>query len=222
MTVEELRAKNPELPVYSVNDPEFLDFGRVIDDFDVTSLCETAKVAAKMPEKGVRYVPFMEELEALPVYADVKRVITGENPVQIGCCWGYNTRLGSLEYHRASEFNVAVTDLVLLLAPRAKMIGNDLQKGNIKAFFVPKGTLIEVFATSLHFAPCMVNEEGFICLVILPKGTNYPLKEKHGCTKEDKILAAADKWLITCESNEAGIARGMYPGIHDEDYDLKF
>ncbi len=220
MTVEALRAKNPGFPIFSVNDPEFMDFGRVIDDFDTTALCETAKAYTKMPEKGVMYVPGMDELEALPVYADVKRILTGENPVQIGNCWGFNTRLGSLEYHRSSEINVAVTDVVLLLAPRTKMIGNDLQKGYIKGFFVPKGTMIEVFATSLHFAPCMVSEEGFICLVILPKGTNYPLEEKHGATKEDKILTAKDKWLITCDSNEAGIARGMYPGIHDEDYNL--
>ena len=30
-------------------------------------------------------------------------------------CWGYNTRLNCLEYHRDSEVNVGARDFILLL-----------------------------------------------------------------------------------------------------------
>ena len=38
--LEQLRKLNPELPFYSVLDPEFRAYGRVID-FDAASLIET-------------------------------------------------------------------------------------------------------------------------------------------------------------------------------------
>ena len=135
--LEQLRKLNPELPFYSVLDPEFRAYGRVID-FDAASLIETCEKAAVMPESGSRYLPDMPELEALPVFADVKHTLRGEGGCQIGCCWGYNTRLNCLEYHRASEHNVAVSDLVLLLGRQQDMEGFDLPAGKIKAFFVPR------------------------------------------------------------------------------------
>ena len=72
--LEQLRKLNPELPFYSVLDPEFRAYGRVID-FDAASLIETCEKAAVMPESGSRYLPDMPELEALPVFADVKHTL---------------------------------------------------------------------------------------------------------------------------------------------------
>ena len=43
--LEQLRKLNPELPFYSVLDPEFRAYGRVID-FDAASLIETCEKAA--------------------------------------------------------------------------------------------------------------------------------------------------------------------------------
>ena len=53
--LEQLRKLNPELPFYSVLDPEFRAYGRVID-FDAASLIETCEKAAVMPESGSRQV----------------------------------------------------------------------------------------------------------------------------------------------------------------------
>ena len=33
-------------------------------------------------------------------------------------------------------------------------------------------------------------------MVILPKGTNGPLTEKHAASGEDRLLAANNKWLL--------------------------
>ena len=49
----------------------------------------------------------------------------GGMPVQLGLCWGYNTRLNCLEYHRDSEVNVGARDFILLLAKA----GRDRKRG---------------------------------------------------------------------------------------------
>lgn len=46
------------------------------------------------------------------------------------------------------------------------------ETSKVEGFFVPEGTAIEVYATTLHYAPCGVDGQGFKCVVVLPKGTN--------------------------------------------------
>ena len=216
-----LRAKNPNVPFYSVFDPEFRRFGRVID-FDSASLVEACEKAAVMPEIGSKYVPDMPELEALPVFEEVKNTLRGQGSCQIGCCWGHSSRLNCLEYHRASEHNVAVSDLVLLLAAQQDMEGMDLPAGKVTAFFVPKGTVIEVYATTLHFCPCQVSDEGFRCIVVLPRGTNHPLEGEKPQGGDGRLLWAKDKWLIAHPENVGVVQRGAYPGLHGENYEIKY
>ena len=53
-----------------------------------------------------------------------------------------------------------------------------LDTSKVKAFFVPAGTMIEVYATTLHYAPCQTSDKGFRCVVVLPEGTNGELSHK--------------------------------------------
>lgn len=219
--LESLRQLNPGIPFYSVSDPAFRRYGRVID-FDAKALIETCEKAALMPESGSRYVPDMPALEALPDFARVKSALRGEGNCEVGCCWGYNSKLNCLEYHRASEHNIAVSDLVLLLGCRQDMEGNDLPAGKVTAFFVPKGTTIEVYATTLHFCPCQVSDAGFRCIVVLPRGTNHPLEQPRPESGEGRLLWAQDKWLIAHPENTGVVERGAYPGLHGENFEVKY
>ena len=83
----------------------------------------------------------------------------------------------------------------------------------IEAFLVPAGTGIEVYATTLHYAPCHVNEGGFQCVVVLPKGTNTDLTFQTEKTGEDSLMTAKNKWLIAHE--DAKIA-GAFNGLKGE------
>ena len=76
--------------------------------------------------------------------------------------------------------------------------------------------MIEVYATTLHYAPCGVDKKGFRCVVVLPKGTNYPIEQPH-LLKEDKRLAASNKWLLAHE--EAKIA-GAFNGLKGENISI--
>ena len=70
-----------------------------------------------------------------------------------------------------------------------------------------------MYATTLHYAPCMTEGKGFRCTVILPRGTNTELGETGSREGEGKLLAAKNKWLIAHE--EAGI-EGAFCGLVGE------
>ncbi len=220
--LEKLRKLNPNLPMYSVHDAAFHNYGRVVD-FQADALIAMCKKTAVMPEKGTRYVPTMPELEAMTEeFARVQHELRGEGSCQIGCCWGYSSKLNGLEYHRSSEHDIAVTDVVLLLAKQTDMEGYDLPAGKVTAFFIPKGTVFELYATTLHYCPCQVSDEGFACIVVLPKGTNCALTQPKPNTDEGRLLVARDKWLIVHPDNMDAVACGNYPGLHGENYTIQY
>ena len=87
---------------------------------------------------------------------------------------------------------------------------------------MPKGTTIEVYATSLHFCPCQVSDEGFCSIVVLPRGTNHPLTQEKPQGGDGRLLWAQDKWLIAHPDNKSVVERGAYPGLHGENFDIKY
>lgn len=204
------------MKILSVNDPAFRKYGKVVKNVDFTELVEAMK-KTPVPE-GVVYEPSVSELESLPVKKALSDITYGEMPVQIGYCNGHNTMLNALEYHRDSEINVAATDAVLMLG-----LLQDVEEdytydtSKVEAFLVPAGTAVEVYATTLHYAPCDVDGKGFQVAVVLPKGTNYPLKTEHpratGNTtdNEDCLITAMNKWLIG--HAEGGLDEGSFLGL---------
>ena len=220
-TLKTLRGKNPTLPLYSVQDPEFTRFGRVVD-FNASALLDACRKDVQMPEGGVRYEPDIPALEALPDFANVQRTLRGEGSCQIGCCWGYNNKLNCLEYHRASEHNIAVTDLVVLLAAQQDLNGFTLPAGSITGFLVPAGTTVELYATTLHYAPCQTSQAGFMDVIILPRGTNHPLQNARPAGGDGPLLWAKDKWLIAHPYSKADVDAGAYPGIMGENFQLQY
>ncbi|MDO5403093.1 MAG: DUF4867 family protein [Eubacteriales bacterium] len=199
------------MKIGNVNDAEFRQYGRVIEGIELNELIQTMN-GTPLPSDVV-YVPSDKALEALGIYDVMSKKVYGNMPVQIGYCNGHNQLLNGLEYHRDSEINVAVTDLILLLG-RLQDIEEDYtyDTSKVKAFFVPAGTVIEVYATTLHYAPCGVDGQGFRCVVVLPRGTNYAV-EPVSQSGEDKLLAAANKWLIA--HKDAHIA-GAFEGLKGE------
>ena len=200
------------MKIQKVTDPAFRKYGQVLEGYDFTGLIKEMK-HTPVPE-DVIYVPSVEELEALDIMKDLQNKGYGGLPVQIGYCNGHNKKLNAVEYHRNSEINVAVTDLVLLIGHQQDIEpDHTYDTSKIEAFLVPAGTGIEVYATTLHYAPCHVNEGGFQCVVVLPKGTNTDLTFLTVKTGEDSLMTAKNKWLIAHE--DAKIA-GAFNGLKGE------
>ena len=197
------------MKIQKVTDPAFRKYGQVLEGYDFTGLIKEMK-HTPVPE-DVIYVPSVEELEALDIMKDLQNKGYGGLPIQIGYCNGHNKKLNAVEYHRNSEINVAVTDLVLLIGHQQDIEpDHTYDTSKIEAFLVPAGTGIEVYATTLHYAPCHVNEGGFQCVVVLPKGTNTDLTFQTEKTGEDSLMTAKNKWLIAHE--EAAI-EGAFNGL---------
>ena len=78
---------------------------------------------------------------------------------------------------------------------------------------------MELYATTLHFAPCSVNGQEFRCGVVLPKGTNEPLPFKLTGKGEDRLLFAVNKWLIA--HKESGLEKdGAWIGLTGKNVSL--
>ena len=197
------------MKIQKVTDPAFRKYGQVLEGYDFTGLIKEMK-HTPVPE-DVIYVPSVEELEALDIMKDLQNKGYGGLPVQIGYCNGHNKKLNAVEYHRNSEINVAVTDLVLLIGHQQDIEpDHTYDTSKIEAFLVPAGTGIEVYATTLHYAPCHVNEGGFQCVVVLPKGTNTDLTFQTEKTGEDSLMTAKNKWLIAhVDAKIAGAFNGL-------------
>ena len=200
------------MKIQKVTDPAFRKYGQVLEGYDFTNLIKEMK-HTPVPE-DVIYVPSVEELEALDVMKDLQNKGYGGLPIQIGYCNGHNKKLNAVEYHRNSEINVAVTDLVLLIVHQQDIEpDHTYDTSKIEAFLVPAGTGIEVYATTLHYAPCHVNEGGFQCVVVLPKGTNTELTFPTEKTGEDSLMTAKNKWLI---AHEDAKIEGAFNGLKGE------
>ena len=202
------------MEIISVADKRFKKYGRVIKNIDFGTLVDAMKETF-VPENVV-YEPTVENLEKLEVAAEIKNKFFGELPIQIGYCNGHNELLNAVEYHRSSEINVAATDAILILGNLWDAEDDfTYDTSKMEAFLVPAGTAVELYATTLHYAPCGVDNKGFQVAVILPRGTNFELTTEHAkcpvCGGEDALITAANKWLIGHE--EGGLPKGSFIGL---------
>lgn len=215
--LENLKKSNSDIQIYSVNDSEFKTFGRVIENLNTTEIITAAKKIAN-PEAGSVYTPSEESFEKLQIAAQIKDEFFGTLPTQIGYCYGHNSFLNAAEWHFSSEINIAVTPLVLILGHVWDIENGKIDSSSFKAFYLPAGTVAEVFATTLHFCPCETEESGFGCVVGLPLDTNIPLDS----TAENPLLFRKNKWIIAHEKNTPLINRGVISGITGTNYEIKY
>ena len=202
----------------SVFDSRFAPYGQVLTGYDFAELIQTLEEKIPCPEDGVVYIASVPELESLAVAEDVRDRGFGGLPVQIGYCNGVNTRLTCLEYHRTSEIDVAATDMILLVALQPEIVDGVLSTECVKAFFVPKGTAVELYATTLHYAPAAVGH-GFRMGCVLPRGTNLDAPKISVKGTDDRLLWGANKWVIASENTDEA-AQGAYVGIRGPEIDL--
>lgn len=206
--------------IYSVTDPEFRSYGKLLEGYDTSELL-AAMEKIPMPESGTAYRPGIESLEDCAIFSELRDRAYGGMPIQLGMCWGHNTKLNCLEYHRDSEVNIGTKDFILLLAKQDEIEDGVLDTAKVKAFRVPAGAAVEVWATTLHYAPCHTCPHcGFRVAVVLPKDTNTDKPSFEPKSEEDRWMTARNKWLLAHpESKEAG--NGAHIGLKGENIDIK-
>ena len=112
------------MKIQELTDASFGKYGKVVTEFSFEKILKEME-HTPLP-KDVVYVPSVEAMEVLPEAVDVCRKGFGGLPIQIGYCNGDNYKLNAVEYHRSSEIDIAVTDLILLLGCQ-----QDIQEGDV-------------------------------------------------------------------------------------------
>lgn len=198
------------MKMYQITGKEYEAYGRVLtEDYPVEEI-KGLMESTPAPDHVI-YIASDEKLEATQEAAVLQNSFFGGMPIQVGYCNGTNHRLDALEYHRCSELGIAVTDLILLLGKQEDISVDYLfDTENIQAFFVPAGTVYEMYATTLHYAPCSSGDMPFRNVVILPRGTNEELACKPEGAKEDPLLFAVNKWLT---AHEDAKIEGAFEGL---------
>ena len=204
---------NP-MAVKPITDEAFKKYGRIIGGLDVSGLLEKMKETPLTQD--VVYVASEPLLEGCPEGKAVERSLFGGMPIQIGYCNGHNKKLNAVEYHRNSEINIPSTDAVFMLGMQQDVAEDfTYDTGRMEAFYAPAGTVVEFYATTLHYAPCDGKDGGFKVIVVLPKGTNTDIEKAESSIGEDRLLFARNKWLIAHE--ESGLeADGAFIGLKGE------
>lgn len=205
------------MKVKQVTDTSFRKYGKILTGIDFSEIYNVLE-EMDYPE-DIEYTASFGPLEEPEFRQKLSNTLYGELSVEIGYCSGHNKMLNALEYHRSSEANVAVTDIILLLGQQSDITEDfTYDTAQLEAFFIPAGTAVELYATTLHYVPIGTkeNDYAFKMGVVLPFGTNFPLgitlgaeaeKEK---LPEEKLLFAKNKWLIAHEeSGEEGAFIGL-------------
>ena len=208
------------MKIESIYDTSFRPYGQILTGYDTAALV-SAMGAIPLPEDGVAYESSIAALEQNAIFGQLQNNAYGGMPIQIGMCWGRNTKLNCLEYHRDSEVNIGSSDFILLLAKQEELVDGRLDTACVRAFRVPAGAVVEVYATTLHYAPCHVDgAKGFRVAVVLPRGTNEARPVLTPLNAEDDRLWAKNKWLLAHpDSGEAG--QGAWVGLTGENIDIK-
>ena len=206
------------MQVYSVFDKEFKSYGKVLTGYDVSELV-SALERFELPPEGTAYRPSVEELENCAIYKDFRDNAYGGAPIQVGMCWGRNTKLNCLEYHRCSEIIVTTEDVTLLMAKLDEVEDYTLDTKKIKAFALPKHTVLEIYATTLHYAACNPYT-GYRIAVVLADGSNRNRPQRENLNEEDKLLWGSNNWLLAHEESNEG-KMGAHIGLIGENIEVK-
>ena len=199
------------MKVYQITDKEFARYGQVLTGYDLKAFLGSLS-ELKIPDEGIVYEPSVEALEQHAVFADMRDRGFGGMPIQIGYVGGNNKVLNCLEYHKSSEFNIALDDVVLVLGTQPLIKDGKFDTAHCEAFLVPAGVGVELFATTLHYAPMNVGDAGYRVACVLPRGTNYQKPSMTAVNDEAKMCAGSNKWLMAHkDSGEA--SEGKYIGL---------
>lgn len=220
--IEELNNKN-DIVIHDIKESCFEQYGRIITCVDADEIMRYMEENTSIPDNGNIYVPSVPDMESLPVVREISALCYGGMEIQAGYCNGRNSTYNGFEYHKSAEINVAVTDFMLVLG-HCWEISEDLTYSveQPEVFFVERGTVFEMYGTTLHLSPIKVSDEGFRDVVILPKGTNTPLsaeekairdKAKEQGDREAMLLLQKQKWVISHPEREPLIKQGAHPGV---------
>lgn len=201
-TLDRLNKLNSGITIYPVDDKAFSRYGKMYRGLDAEPVLSYLKENAAPEEKRSYYDASVNGMETESSFKEyVKNNIFGGLDIQIGWCYGWNTKMMGMEYHKGSEVIIAATDCIVLLGrcEDVEFCNGRLRydSSKIEAFYMEEGAVVELYPCTLHLSPTQTKtDEPFITGVILDKGTNDTLTFTPQADDEGSMLAAKNKWLL--------------------------
>ncbi len=221
--LETLKIKNPDLTILSIDDPAFSKFGKILNINKFKEATTYLENSTKVPETKNLYIAHDELFEAALKDTSIYKDVFGGMELQYGYVNGNNSHLNALEYHKSSEINIAVTPMVLMLGHVDDIKSKLYNTIHLSTFYLPRNTAIELYPKTLHFSPCKVLDTGFICGVILPKGTNVDFVKSDDYEQEENyFLFKTNKWLLAHEEYSGVTTAGARVGIIGKNYKINY
>ncbi len=206
--LKKLNKMNPTLEILPIESSHLKQYGQILKNYDFKDMFPISRELVDMD--GTTYIADIEKLHQCKSSELLKNQIFGEMTLQLGLCFGENRKMNGMEYHKSSEVVIAVTDVILILGDIRDIKNNSWDSSKAQCFFLPQGKAVELYGGTLHFAPCRVSSEPFCSIIVLPEGTNLPLKEVK--IKNEPLLFKNNKWLI-CHKDSPAADNGAFMGI---------
>jgi ureidoglycolate hydrolase len=149
-----------------------------------------------MPSEGIDYVASLDSLENCAVAKEMEIRGFGAMTVQLGYVSGRARQMNGLEYHKSSEYNIPMNDVIVLLGMQQDIVDGKYDSSKCEAFLIPGGTGVELYGTTLHYAPLNVYEDGYRMICVLPRGTTAPKVEFTEKSVDDKMCLGTNKWFM--------------------------
>lgn len=193
--LEALRAKNPGLTIVGVEDPSFASYGCVHKSVQLPGMREFLyQIEQTEPEY---YVPSEARIECLPEATQIADEIFGQGSCQIGWYYGRGDKLNAVEYHKCSEVLYEYEPCVLIVGHVWDIADNKVHSDTMKLFYVPANCCVELYATTLHYAPVRACQAPVMQIVAQSKDTNTPLlKPVAGDMEANPMLLQRNKWVL--------------------------
>lgn len=220
--LKRLRVQNPGRTILEVSDPSFATYGKLLPYVQTPEMRRYLYEQTEMPETE-DYVPCSEELMAMEEALQFTQFVYGETACQVGYYNGYPSKLNALEYHKCSEVLVEFEPCVLIVGHIWDIKEDQVASEDLKLFYVPAGLCVELYATTLHFAPCMATNRGVRQVVCQTATTNTPLHhpERTDPNGENPYLYQRNKWVLAHPEAAASFDSRVVFGITGENIFLE-
>ena len=215
--LEKLRSANPGRKIYTVSDPEFGTYGVLHPEVRVPKMKEYA-YSRSMPADEPKNDDYMKMDEAV----FFTHHIYGETACQVGFFANSVNKLNGLEYHKCSEVLVEFEPVVLIVGHIWDIKEEKIDSSQLELFYVPADTCVELFATTLHFAPCQATPAGVRQVMCQTDTTNTDLlePEKKSGLGENRLLYQRNKWLLIHPEAAADFGPEAVQGITGENIEI--
>lgn len=197
---------NPDLTIKELTAESFAKYGRILDPKPFAPIIDALQNVIPGTDEPCVYTADEPKLHFPESDDYLQNVCFGGMDFQIGYCCGHNNALNGWEYHQGNEVNIAATDCIVILSTLFEIKDGVIDSSSSDLFYVKAGTVLDLYATTLHYAPCKVGKDCFRWGVGLLKGTNGPFDRCEG------MIAAKNKWLLVCPGTGDAEA-GAYVGI---------